>query len=163
MPDIGQIVFYDVRYVYDEQLNVVADTNAGAEFRPGGVMNVYRAALFPTATVAASAYSAAPASFWRQAQYRGEEGGDRVDGRPTRAESQRRAIAHELGHGVEFATGALSEFEQAVGWVRVGGELRLYDIQAQGVKAAIEGRRSRPAAARITRRTGTPARIASSR
>lgn len=72
-------------------------------------------------------------------------------GAATRAESQRRTIAHELGHGVERATRSLAAFEQAVGWVRVGGELRLYDIQARGVKAAIARGAEPPAAARITR------------
>ena len=46
VPDIGQIVFYDVRYDYDEQLKVVADTNTAAQMNRGGIMCVYRAALF---------------------------------------------------------------------------------------------------------------------
>jgi hypothetical protein len=152
LPDVGQIVFYDVRYVYDEEDNVVADTNAAAEFRSRGVMNVYRAALFPTPETASGS-----SSFGRSGVFlasgrstTGRKGLTAPLDAPTRAQSQRRTVAHELGHGVEFRTGARQEFEQAVGWVRVGRELRLYDIQASGVKAAIAKGAEPPAAARIT-------------
>ena len=153
MPDIGLIVFYDVRYVYDSQFNVIADTNAAAEFRSGGVMNVYRAALFPTPTTGpgSASFSRAGVSLPTGRSTAGRKGVIAPTDSPTRAESQRRVVAHELGHGVEFRTGALREFEQAVGWVRVGSELRLYDIQASGVKRAVERDREPPAAARITK------------
>lgn len=152
VPDVGQIVFYNVRYVYDAQGNVVADTNAGAEFRSRGVMFVYRAALSETNVVAGGrGISRSGALLASGRSSAGRKGVSAPLDAPTPAQSQRRTVAHELGHGVEFRTGALQEFEKAVGWVRVGPEPRLYDIQAPGVKRAVERDREPPAAARITK------------
>jgi hypothetical protein len=151
VPDIRQIVFFDVRYVDDGQGNVVADTNTAAEFRSRGVMFVYRAALSETAVVAGgSGVSRSGALLASRRSTTGRQGMTAPLDAPTHAQSQRRTVAHEFGHGVEFRTGALREFEQAVGWVRVGGELRLYDIQARGVQEAIARGNAPPAAARIT-------------
>jgi hypothetical protein len=151
VPDIREIVFYDVRYFYDDQLNVVADSDAGAQISTRRVMYIYRAALFETETAGASTFSRSGVFLASKRSTPGKKGVRAPMDASTRPESQRRALAHELGHGIEFATGSLSEFEQAVGWVRVGGELRLYDIQAKGVKAAIAKGAEPPAAARITR------------
>jgi hypothetical protein len=146
LPNLGQIIFFNVRYVYDDQLNVVADTKAAAEISPKqGAIFVYRNALFeqtaegasgtrisgvPLATKRSTAKETAPESFG------------------TRSEGQRRTIAHELGHGVERASRSLSEFQQAVGWA---DRFNLYDIQAKGVKQAIAKGVEPPAAARITK------------
>ena len=149
VPDISHVVFYDVYYRYDEQDNVVADTDAAASIR-GRVLNVYRAALFPTAvTAGGSGYSTSGIPLATKRSTAGSKG-EAPNATGTRAQSQRRTVAHELGHGVERATQSLSEFEQAVGWVRVGGDLRLYDIQAKGVKEAVEKGTEPPATARIT-------------
>jgi hypothetical protein len=152
LPDFGQIVFYDVRYDYDDQLNVIAQPNIPAEFRSRGIINVYRAALFETNVVAGGqAISRSGIDLASRRSTPGRRGAIAPMATATRAESQRRTVAHELGHGVEFRTGVLREFEQAVGWVRIRGELRLYDIQASGVKRAIERGSEPPAAARITK------------
>jgi Domain of unknown function (DUF4157) len=151
VPDIRQIVFYDVRYAYDDQLNVVADTNAAAQISTRRIMFVYRAALFETETASGSTFSRSGVFLAAGRSTAGKKGVSAPMDAPSRAQSQRRGIAHELGHGVEFASGALTDFEQAVGWVRIGSELRLYDIQAKGVKAAIARGAEPPAAARITK------------
>jgi hypothetical protein len=151
VPDVGQIVFYNIRYVRDQQGNVVADTNAAAEFTSRGLMFVYRAALPETEVVAGGSGIRRTGAFLASKRSTaGRKGVSAPLDAPTHAQSQRRTVAHELGHGVQFRTGALQEFESAVGWVRVGGEPRLYDIQANGVKRAIERDREPPAAARIT-------------
>jgi hypothetical protein len=152
VPDIRQIVFYNVRYDYDDQLNVVADTNAAAQITTRRVMYIYRAARFETEVVGRSSFRSSGVFLASGRSTAGRKGASAPMGAATRAESQRRSVAHELGHGVEWASGALREFEQAVGWVRVGGELRLYDIQARGVKQAIARGAEPPAAARITKR-----------
>jgi hypothetical protein len=152
VPDIRQIVFYNVRYVYDAEDNVVADTDAAAEISTRRVMFIYRAALFETDVVAGGRGIRSSGVFLASKRSTaGKKGMAAPLGAATRAESQRRSVAHELGHGVAWATGALGEFEQAVGWVRVGREMRLYDIQAKGVKRAIERGDEPPAAARITK------------
>jgi Domain of unknown function (DUF4157) len=152
VPDITQIVFYDVHYGYDEHDNVVADTDAAAAIR-GRVMFVYSAALFPTAVVAGgSGISTSGIRLASKRSTAGKKGVSAPMGPASRAESQRRSVAHELGHVVERATKSLREFEQAVGWVRVDGDLRLYDIQAKGVKEAIAKGTEPPATARITKR-----------
>jgi Domain of unknown function (DUF4157) len=148
VPNIGHIVFYDVRYAYDDHDNVVADTKAAAEISPKlGVMFVYSAALFPSTVIAGGSgisVSGIPLATKRSAA--GSKGAAPTS-TGTRAESQRRTIAHELSHGVERATHSLSEFEQAVGWA---SHNRLFDIRAKGVKEAIKKGAEPPAAARIT-------------
>ena len=153
VPDIGQIVFYDVRYDYDDQLKVVADTSTAAQInRSKGIMFVYRAALFETEVVAGGRGLKSSGMYLPSRRSTpGKQGTSAPMGAATRAESQRRTIAHELGHGLERATRSLDEFEQTVGWVRVGREPRLYDIQAKGVTAAIAKGVEPPAAARITK------------
>jgi hypothetical protein len=152
LPDFGQIVFYDVRYDYDDQMNVIAQPSIPAEFRSRGVINIYRAALFETSVVpGGQAISRSGIDLASRRSTPGTRGTVAPMAAATRAESQRRTVAHELGHGVEFRTGVLREFEQAVGWVRVRGELRLYDIQASGVRRAIQRGAEPPAAARITK------------
>jgi Domain of unknown function (DUF4157) len=153
VPDIGQIVFYDVHYDYDEQLNVVADRKVAAKInRSKGIMFVYRAALFETDVAAGGREFTRSGIFLPSGRSTaGKKGTSAPLGPATRTESQRRAVAHELAHGLERATRSLDEFEQAVGWVRVGGETRLYDIQAKGVKTAIAKGVAPPAAARITK------------
>lgn len=152
VPDIRQIVFYNVRYVYDDELNVVADTNAAAQITTRRVMYIYRGALFETEVVGSSSFRSSGVFLASGRSTAGRKGASAPMGSATRAESQRRSVAHELGHGIEWASGALREFEQAVGWARVDGELRLYDIQARGVKQAIARGAEPPAAARITKR-----------
>ena len=80
---------------------------------------------------------------------------------PSRAASERRVIAHELGHavvegmmtpGVEQADPLDKDLDRrlrdkAVGWF--GNDL--YDIQDQSVRKAIQDDNTRPAAAPITR------------
>ena len=164
VPDIGQSSSTMSATTTTSQLNVVADTNAAAQIRSRGIMIVYRAALFETAwRDRRAAFSRSASICPPGAAPRGRRGRARRWTRPTRAESQRRTVAHELGHGVELATGSLDEFEQTVGWVRVGAEPRLYDIQAKGVT-----RRSRRAPSPrpprgSPRATGTPARTSSNR
>lgn len=152
VPNIKGIVFYDVRYLYDKDDNVIADPNAGAEImRKKGIINVYRASLFetPAAEGTSTIHSAGIPTPTRRSKA-GRKGLAPVVF-PPRAESQRRTIAHELGHGVERASGSLAEFEKAVGWVDVDGDKRLYDIQAKGVKRAIAKAAEPPASARITK------------
>jgi Domain of unknown function (DUF4157) len=151
VPNIGHVVFYEVRYVYDDQNRVVvADDKAAAEIdRKHGAIRVYKSALYETKDLGPSSFQRSGEPFASKRSTRGEAAPQDFG---TRAQSQRHAIAHELGHGVERATSSLSEFEQAVGWVRGA----LYDIQAKGVKEAIEaiakGRGAEPpAAARITK------------
>jgi len=150
VPNIKGIVFYNVRYLYDKDLNVVADTKAGAEIMPKkGIINVYRASLFETPSEESPStihYAGIPTPTKRSKP--GKKGMAPVVF-PPRPESQRRTIAHELGHGVERASGTLADFEKAVGWVDVGGEKRLYDIQAKGVAKAIRDKAAPPDAARI--------------
>jgi hypothetical protein len=148
VPDLGRIVFYDVRYVFDADLNVVADTQAAAEIkRKKGMMFVYSAALFPqTTAVGGTRTTGIP--LVSKASTRGRKGIAPVNIAPP-AQSQRHTIAHELGHGLERATHSLDEFEQAVGWV--DGQ-RLYDIRAKGVKDALAKPVEPPAAARITKK-----------
>ena len=153
VPDIGQIVFYDVHYDYDEQLKVVADRKVAAKInRSKGIMFVYRAALFETEVAAGGREFTRSGIFLPSGRSTaGKKGTSAPLGPATQAESQRRAVAHELAHGLERATRSLDEFEQTVGWVRVGGEKRLYDIQVKGVKTAIAKGTEPPAAARITK------------
>jgi hypothetical protein len=116
-------------------------------------MFVYRAALFETEVVEGGRGLRSSGIYL--ASRRSTPGGKGTSaplGAATRAESQRRTVAHELGHGLERATRSLEAFEEAVGWVRVGGESRLYDIQGKGVERAIAKRTEPPAAARITKR-----------
>jgi len=152
VPNIKGIVFYDVRYLYDDDLNVVADTIAGAEINPKkGMVNVYRASLFatPSDVGTSKVHSAGTPTVTRRSK--AGKGGLAPVVFPRPAESQRRTIAHELGHGVERASGSLEEFEKAVGWVEVDGKKQLYDIQAKGVARAIEKKKKPPASARITK------------
>jgi hypothetical protein len=154
VPDIGQVVFYNIRYVRDDQGNVVADTNAAAEFRSRGVLYVYRAALPETEVVAGGTGIRRTGALLPTGRSTpGRKGMAAPLDAPTQAQSQRRTVAHELAHGIDFRTEALREFEKVVGWVRVGSEQRLYDIQARGVAQAIkrDPPREPPAAARITK------------
>ena len=70
---------------------------------------------------------------------------------PSRDESQRRVVAHELGHGIAEAAEALDPhvfdaWNLAVGWQKGS----LYDVQAPGVKAALAAPTAPPASALIT-------------
>jgi len=148
LPDITEIVFYKRHYGWDAQDNVVVDPHAAASIN-GRVMNIYETALFPSSIIAGGSGIKSSGVFF--AKERSTKKAEAPSEGASRAESQRRSVAHELGHGIERRTGALSDFEQAVGWVRVGGDLRLYDIQAAGVKKAIEKSTEPPASARITK------------
>ncbi|HEY2636969.1 MAG TPA: hypothetical protein VGI54_06240, partial [Solirubrobacteraceae bacterium] len=148
LPDITEVVFYELHYGWDAADNVVSDPNAAASIR-GRQMNVYKAALFPTQVLTGgSSFTKSGVPFAKERSTKKAEAGEDS---PTRAESQRRSVAHELGHGIERRTGALDDFEKAVGWVRVGGDKRLYDIQDPAVRKAIDKGTEPPAAARITK------------
>jgi hypothetical protein len=147
VPDITEIVFYKVDYGWDENDNVVSAPNVPAAIR-GRVINVYEGALFPAQIVAGGSGLQTSGIFLSEARSTAKKPAALVGG--SVALSQRRGIAHELGHGIEARTGSLKEFEQAIGWSRVGGGLQLYDIQAKGVKAAITKGTAPPASALIT-------------
>jgi hypothetical protein len=149
IPDITEIVFYDLHYGWDESDNVVADPNASASIQRAQ-MNVYSSALFPSAVLAGgSGFSSTGIPLAQERSTKKAEAGLVM---PTRAESQRRTVAHELGHGIERRTGSLDEFRKAVGWSAAGGKgWKLYDIQAAGVKKAIADDKEPPAKALITR------------
>jgi hypothetical protein len=84
---------------------------------------------------------------------------------PSRAESQRRVIAHELGHWIaEVAhavdSGVFDAWNRAVGW----HQSSLYDVQAPGVSKALEPPPTAPpASALITVNDWNSRRTASSR
>jgi hypothetical protein len=144
LPDITEIVFYEKHYGFDAQDNVVADEDAAASIRKRQ-MNIYKAALFPSQVLGGgSSFKSSGVPF---AKERSTKKADASSIMPLREESQRRSVAHELGHGIERRTGSLAEFEQAVGWV--GGVL--YDIQDAGVKKAIKAGTTPPASAKITK------------
>jgi hypothetical protein len=70
---------------------------------------------------------------------------------PSAAQSRRRVIAHELGHGIAEAAhaadpGVFTAFDRAVGW----HDGSLYDVQARGVAAALAAGTAPPASALIT-------------
>ena len=93
VPNIGHIVFYDVRYDYDEQLKVVADRKVAAQInRTKGIMFVYRAALFETQVVEGGRGSRAPACICPPAQHPGEAGDKRAD---RRRHPSREPAAHD--------------------------------------------------------------------
>jgi len=151
VPNIKKIVFFNVRYDYDAADNVVAQPTVGAEIlRKGGMINIYRASLFETpAGGAATVHTAGIATTTKRSE-KGKKGISPVVF-PPREESQRRTIAHELGHGVERASGSLEAFEQAVGWIDTGGRTKsLYDIQDRAVQKAITKKRTPPRTALIT-------------
>ncbi len=70
---------------------------------------------------------------------------------PTRSESERRIIAHELGHGIAEAAAAVDP-QVFVAWGREVGWFQgsLFDVQAPGVRAALQAGTAPPAAALIT-------------
>ncbi len=149
LPDITEIVFYEVHYGFDDQDNVVTDPNAAASIRRRQ-MNIYKTALFPTSVGAGGSSFSVPGVHFAGA--RSAAKADAATATAQRPESQRRSVAHELGHGIEARTGDLTAFEAAVGWVSVSaGGKQLFDIQDPKVKAAIKKGTDPPASARITK------------
>ena len=149
LPDITEIVFYEVHYGFDDQDNVVTDPNAAASIRRRQ-LNIYKTALFPTSVGAGGSSFSVPGVHFAGA--RSTAKADAATATAQRPESQRRSVAHELGHGIEARTGDLIAFEAAVGWVSVSaGGKQLFDIQDPKVKAAIKKATDPPASARITK------------
>jgi hypothetical protein len=149
-PDIKEIIFYETHYLFDDATKtVVKDMNAAAQFSSRGVIEVYGYSRFPQGiTSGGSGYS------WSGVPVAKERSTKKAESpqlHPSTEESQRRALAHELGHGIEGRSGSLDEFEKAVGWSRASGSTALYDIQAKSVKAAIAKDKAPPAAALITK------------
>jgi hypothetical protein len=150
LPEITEVIFYETHYEDDGHGNGVP--HGAPASLDGRVMAIYKGALF--APVGASFPGIhLPGERSRQdAKYKTKSaaqgtgpGAPIIQAMP--AESQRRAVAHELGHGVQHAnTGDLTDFADAVGWS--GG--KLYDIQAKGVAKAIAEGTTPPAAAEIT-------------
>ncbi len=161
LPKVDTIVFYEVDYVWDAQSgSFVPQSGTGASFSAGR-LTVYhtaskRSTMLPVARSDASA------------KYPAVTIGDRPQGGAPRryaspAESTRRVIVHELGHGIQEAVigGAamsgpdpkmMADFALAVGWWPGGagaGAPRLYDIQDPAVGASI-GQQQTPTAAPIT-------------
>jgi hypothetical protein len=145
LPDLQEIFFYDQDYVWD-----------GVKFAPRGFaaawfhsqtgrsksdhINVFSAVLgaeTPGATLlsgAALGRSTAAAQAQQQTQ--------------TGPAETLRTIAHELGHGIDFATSSIAEFEAAVGWYPPGSDTPvLYDLPAGG---PTPGARQPPSQTRIT-------------
>jgi hypothetical protein len=149
LPDITEIVFDETHYVDDGTGNGLPD-NAPASLH-GRTMSIYKRALFTPVGFTFPGIHLPGERSRKDAKYKTKSAAQATGpGAPimlaTPAESQRRAVAHELGHGIEHASGDLADFEKAVGWS--GG--KLYDIQAKGVAAAIAKGTTPPAAAEIT-------------
>ncbi len=129
LPDLQEIVFYDQEYQWD-----------GAKFVPGGHaaswfhergssnsdhINVFSEAVgaeSPGATLVtgpALARSTADAPAQQEMK--------------TGPAELQRLIAHEVGHGIENATGSFKEFNAAVGWYPPDSETAiLYDLPSGG-------------------------------
>lgn len=158
LPKVDTIVFYEVDYQWDSQKgSFVPQPDSGASFS-GGKLIVYHAAsktskMLPVARSDASA------------TYPTVVVGDRPQGGAPRryaspAESIRRVIVHELGHGIQEAVigGAamsgpdpkmLADFALAVGWWPGDASVpQLYDIQDPAVAGAI-AKQQTPTAAPI--------------
>ena len=149
LPDITEVVFYEVHYEDDGSGTAVAKkVPAALRWK---AMHVYEAALFTPVGFSYPGIHLPGERSRQDAKYKTKSPAQGTGpGAPilqaTPAQSQRRAVSHELGHAIEQQTGDLADFEKAVGWS--GG--KLYDIKAKGVEDAIANGTTPPAAAEIT-------------
>ena len=148
LPNVNTVVFFEVDYQWDSGSGAfVALPTTGASFS-AGKLTVYHAASRrpPMLPVARSD----PSGRYPDVVVGDKPGGGAPRRYASPAESIRRTIVHELGHGVQEAVigGAakagpdpamLADFALAVGWWPPGGATmpQLYDIQDPAVAAAI--------------------------
>jgi hypothetical protein len=131
LPPVNEIVFFDAEYHRDDNGGPVRDTSTGASYQ-SGLMVIY------------SAVQTGNQMFNLQG----------VFDSPNQAQSVRRNIVHELGHGIAETAltqktneppGAdpdlFKEYRLAVGWK----DEKLYDIQENAVKAAFKNNTEPPA------------------
>jgi hypothetical protein len=150
LPEITEVIFYETDYV-DDGSGKGVPRKAPASLT-GRVMAIYREALFTPVGFSIPGIHLPGERSRQDAKYKTKSPAQATaPGAPiipaTQAESQQRAVAHDLGHGIEHASGDLADFEQAVGW----WDGKLYDIQAKGVAAAIKKGTTPPAKAELTK------------
>jgi hypothetical protein len=142
-PAVSEIVFYNVHYDVSGATGIgTPDPNVGATYA-GGHLTLYRAATTGGKWLPAARSTAAgpyPNVGLAVTKVRGQSPGAPIPYAPD-AQSTRRNIAHELGHGLGEAAlahdpGAFRDFRMAVGWTEGSPEL-LYDVQAPGVASAL--------------------------
>jgi hypothetical protein len=150
-PNITEVVLYATEYTLTAA-GAVPTANVGASFG-AGELTIYGTATTMTKwlPVARSTTSGRyPMVAVGVGGLTGQSPGAPIPF-PSRAESQRRTIAHELGHGVAEAAhavepGVFDAWNRAVGWHNGS----LYDVQASGVTAALAAGTAPPASALIT-------------
>ncbi len=148
IPPVNKIVFFEVEYKQDSQGHAVP--------QPGILSSYWRGTLTIFKGITTSNYL-------RIAE------NDFI--KPADAEAVHGNIAHELGHGIseisldQTGTGPAGQdpqlyvdYQKAVGWTTTVPP-QLYDIQAPGVKEALEKGAPPPAEARITQNTWLDAKL----
>ena len=142
LPEVKDIVFFEMHYVYDKNNHVVKDPKTGASFSVGQMM-IYQAVQTGN-------------------EMFNQQGGLET---PTIEQAVRRNITHELGHGIaetaltqgtQGPVGAdpdlFKEYNPAVGWTK---DMKLYDIQEPAVQAAFDNNVAPPAQFQITKDNAT--------
>jgi uncharacterized protein DUF4157 len=156
LPVVSEIVFYNVDYTLAPGAAVATpQPDSGASFGAGR-LTIYRAATTSNKWLPAARSNVAgtyPPVVVGVGGVPGQSPGAPLP-LPTREQSERRILAHELGHGLAEAAMAadpatFDAFRAAAGWTLTNPP-ELYDVQAPGVAAAIAARTPPPASARIT-------------
>lgn len=150
-PNVTEVVLYATDYALTAT-GAVPAARIGASFG-GGQLTIYRTATTMTKWLPAARSTTAgryPRVIVGVGGVTGQTPGAPI-ALPTAAESGRRTMIHELGHGIAEAAHAADptvfvRFNQAVGWQNGS----LYDVQAAGVSAALAAGTPPPASARIT-------------
>ena len=154
-PPVTEILFFKVNYVVNAVGVGIPDTNAGASFGAGH-FTVYEASMtsmrgLPTGPSTAAA-NYPPVVIGLSAP--GEVRGAPVPV-PTREQSIRRIVTHELGHGLAEAAMAadpntFTRYRSEVGWTATSAA-QLFDIGVGAVQTAIAAGTPPPAQYEITR------------
>lgn len=155
VPPINEVVFYNVQYEVNQAGVGTPQRDVGASYGAGRLV-IYRSATTMDTWLPVARSNVAgryPQVVIGIGGVRGQTPGAPLP-YPTREQSERRVLAHELGHGLaEAAMSAdprtFADFRRAVGWTAAQAP-ELYDVQAAGVGAALAAGTSPPASARIT-------------
>jgi hypothetical protein len=155
VPPVNEVVFYNVQYEVNQAGVGTPQPHVGASYGVGR-LTVYRSAT--TMNVGLPVARSNVAGHYPQVAV----GIGGIPGQtpgaplpyPSREQSERRVLAHELGHGLAEAAMSADpqtfvDFRRAVGWT-ASQPPELYDVQASGVTAALGAGTAPPASARIT-------------